>query len=385
MFIGGLMFSLVSPIGGLGNATSSGAPFPQGIDPMNYVNPFYVVGAVIGAIVAFILATMLVKKSVRVFNISSLRRFGIFAVAVAIFFVCTMTNITGAETRVPAPAEVQTAALSIHAFTVPPYKYSVLDWTTDNIPIRGESDIAALCELHRNALKENAYTIDNSGLSIMAEDGNVEIDTETGISYALKNGGRELRSYMLPSKYLTGSEAYARLLASDSVKKQMNIGRLIGYGNLDLPELSHQNGSSTADLDTDIREKFGYGDVADLAALLDEDFEAMDAEDMLNPGKELFTLRLSSSNLKEKTEGLVYGSVSAALSGNGKILSKYIEDNEYEDPSIFTLYYTVTDKNVKAIEWLKSKGIYDSIMKSAAEMESRAAQDEFNPDTGTYE
>jgi hypothetical protein len=107
----------------------------------------------------------------------------------------------------------------------------------------------------------------------------------------------------------------------------------------------------------------------ELAACLDYDCRAMGADDMMNPGKEIFTLWLSSS----RAEGTYHGSLREAIAGKGQKMSKV--KSASGDPGIA---YTVTEKSARTIAWLKEKGIYDSLVKSAEEL--KRAYDKKHPD-----
>jgi hypothetical protein len=383
MSTGGTIFAMLD----------TGGPFYNtdwalnGYDPMNYVSGFFIAGSIVGALVGFMVATMILKKSARIFNLPSLRRFGIFAVAATVFIVCTVTNITGAETRVPPSNDVEAAAVGIYLYQVPPYKYATAPYDTEYIPIRGEGDIAILTDLHKKALADKAYIFNGKNDSDELNQGFLDGSTsreEMNIYYGLKNGSRESRHYELSGKYLTHSKDYARLLASDSVKEQMSIGNLIGYDKLSLPRICYGDtwdlDGNSASLDSDARAKFETDkDIAEFARLLDEDYKAMSAEDMLKPGKELFTLKLLPEGGKLATKNNLYGSGDQAILGLGHSIAAFSRDRGGDS---FYLYYTVTEKNTKAVAWLKSKGIYDSIMKSLEELKTRRDGD--SPVTETH-
>jgi hypothetical protein len=333
----------------------------QAVDPMTYVSPYDILGAVMGAVVAFIVALMIVKKSARVFNFAALRRFGVFAVAAVIFMVCTLTNITGIETRVPEAAEAKSGALHISSNLLPPYKSRFNEGIYEiYIPILGETDLQTLADLHRNALDEKAYIIDEAS----TVDG-ASLGQSVHLAYGLKNGSKEFRSYELSSKYLAESELYAKLMSSESVKGYLSVKNLIGYENFHIPDIYYggDDGEEQVAPDTDVRSKLTDSALAEFAECLDADYMAMSASDMMNPGEELFTLRIWSY----RPAGSYYDDYDSALSGKGGSIYKQIKDRF----GSFGMKYTVTEKNVKTIAWMKEKGIYDSMVKSAENLKAR--------------
>jgi hypothetical protein len=377
LFIGG---ELLGRSGIFGSGYIIRGDLYPGYGSMDYVDGNYIIGAFIGAAVAFVVATMILRKSPRVFDLRMLRRFGAFAVAAAVLFVCVMTNITGFETRVPAASNVSVGAVSTSglANVLPPYKQG-LDYFsgTSYIPIKGEGDIKALEEFHRGVLKDKAYmtVTDEYGNYVADVDADYVGETDISFAYALKGGGSESRRYMLTNDYMAGSNAFARLMSCDSVKGYMSIKNLLGYDALNVPEIFYMDMDNNAgvsmgaDPDTAVREKLTGDALKELAACLDEDYRAMGANDMMHPGAELFTLYMSS----KRAEGVLYESAAAATSGKGEAIRDLLKRHEWEE---YSVYYTVTEKSEKTIAWLKEAGIYDSIIKSVKELENQRMKEE---------
>jgi hypothetical protein len=345
-------------------------------DPATYVNWPYLIGAIIGAVVAFIVSTMILRKRARVFDPAALRRFGLFAVAAAVLMVCTMTNVTGFETRVPDARDIKTAAFRVNAFLLPPYRYGIFG-SSDiigkeqnhmmfqfvDIPVSGD-DGGLLADFQRRALEDRAYLYDPGTDEVdvvyLSGGSNQSVD----IGYGLKRVGEEMRSYVFSGKYLLGSEEFARLLASDSVKDYLSIENLLGYDALNMPSIMYGESYDLLDAapDTEVREKLTPDAMRELAERLDADYRAMDADDMLDPGDELFTLRLSSPGGK----GGIYISMPTALAGKGE--KENLQELTSRDHVDFALSYTVTEKGVSAVAYLKELGVYDSIVKTAEEL-----------------
>jgi hypothetical protein len=251
-------------------------------------------------------------------------------------------------------------------------------WTGKQIfiPVRGEDGVSALAEFHRKLLADKAY-ISYTYMDANVIDGEGNLDgvsaEDMSLTYALKRGQGESRTYLLPDEYMRGSREYARLLSSNSVKEYMSIENLLGYDRLNTPllcfsveDLYGGYTSEMVDPDTDVREKLTGDTLKELAARLDEDYMAMSADDMMNQGDELFTLHMSSS----RAEGMVYEGGAAAVRDDG-VNAKSIRSLVKRDDVDFGLNYTVTEKSVKTIAWLKQEGIYDSLMRSAEEQQQR--------------
>jgi hypothetical protein len=388
MLFGGNIFGSMDPYNPVimdpdNPAASEYYYYTPNVDPMTYVNPYYIAGAFIGAAVAFIVATMILRRSARVFDLSALRRFGVFAAFAAALMLCTMTNITGFETRVPGSGDASHGALGIDALLAPPYKYNILGdnvylSSKDNItifsqpyiPIEGESDTETLAAFHRKALDDKAYIIHTNS------DGDEPEVKHVEMGYRLRAGAGEMRSYRFSADYLQSSNEYARLISSESVKSYLSIENLLGYDDLNTPDIAYSYDGYTmmdATPDTDARAKLTGDALAELAKCLDEDYRAMSANDMMDPGKELFTLKLSSSRPTGKT----YATMRDALysDGNGKGNSNSLALAAKKNALSFNLYYTVTEKSVKTVAWLKDAGLYDSFVNSAGELERRYHDD----------
>jgi ABC-2 type transport system permease protein len=366
-------------VGGIAIGAINGMYVLFETDPLTYVSPYSILGSALGAVIAFIVAMMIVRSSARVFSLVAFRRFAIFAVAAAIFMVCTQTNITGVETRVPDAAEMKSGAIKVESGILPPYRnglnYEL--WQEYYIPISGDSDMDALAQLHKEALKDKAYMV--SVVASGEDDFSTEYTSDVKFAYGLKNGTRELRSYSLRESYLLGSNAYARLMSSESVKRYFSVKNLLGYESLELSEIG-ASGSVDQPVgnllgyvtpDTDVRGKLTPEATRELAACMDEDYMAMSADDMKNAGEDLFVLKLKSTRPK----GKYYRYVNHALSEKGTSIRYFIKKEKISDPNqkepSFSVPYHVTAKSVKTIAWLKEHGIYDSIAKSAAELKAK--------------
>jgi hypothetical protein len=109
----------------------------------------------------------------------------------------------------------------------------------------------------------------------------------------------------------------------------------------------------------------------------------MSANDMMNAGEEIFTLSMNSN----RPAGIYYPSASSALAavgGGAKTKGAdgegglHLKSTDGEGGLLeFRTYYTVTEKSGKTIAWLKEKGIYDSLVKSAASLKTSYDEDDY--------
>jgi hypothetical protein len=257
---------------------------------------------------------------------------------------------------------------------MPPYKHRIqsLGGLWKYIPVVDEDGTDALTAFHRKLIADSASLYEQEKGAPFGLYSVVESGQYIHLAYALEGGGTEARGYSVSDRYLRESNEFARLLSSASVKEYLSIESLLGYDVLETPELYYgeRYGMKTVSLDTDVREKLTGEALRELAVRLDEDYRAMSANDMLHPGNELFTLYFSSYH----PAGVTYSNEHTALSGKGEPSYEWVTnyDGAFDGAS---LPYTVTEKSVRTIAWLKELGVYDSIVETADELKRSYEQE----------
>ncbi|MDR2615075.1 MAG: hypothetical protein LBC28_00695, partial [Oscillospiraceae bacterium] len=109
-------------------------------------------GLVIGAAISFVMARMVSKKSLRVFNKSTLANGGVFAAAAALLLSVLSFDLTGYELRVPSPERVASVEVS-RSFIDPlsdRYFYGFYASNNGNLVFTEPENIRAVTELHRD-------------------------------------------------------------------------------------------------------------------------------------------------------------------------------------------------------------------------------------------
>ncbi|MDR2615383.1 MAG: hypothetical protein LBC28_02270, partial [Oscillospiraceae bacterium] len=109
-------------------------------------------GLVLGAAVCFLMARMVSKKSLRVFNKSTLAHGGAYAVAAALLLGVLSFDLVGYEPRVPSPERVLSAHLSRSFIPQLSHRY-IYGYKTsynDAFAFTEPENINAMTELHRS-------------------------------------------------------------------------------------------------------------------------------------------------------------------------------------------------------------------------------------------
>ena len=182
---------------------------------------YFCAGMVVGAIVFFALARIIVKKSPRIWNRETGLQFGAFARITLILFAGLRFDLFGYERRVPAAA-------SEIAMSVPSVSYNaIVRLNYDNAYIfRDAVSIEAVMAFHkrvaesRNALRGNTLNTR-------------ELNRNVNLRYTLPRGGVMSRSWALPADFLAEDASLRALVESEEFRAQNSlsnpaIGRITG-------------------------------------------------------------------------------------------------------------------------------------------------------------
>ncbi len=147
-------------------------------------------GYFIGSLIGFLLAEILIKKSISIFNLKLLRQYACLVIAVVLLISCVNSDVIGYEKRIPDLAEVNTAYFDNSFYTLSRAKD---DSSEDMTCMFIEDDnIAKIYELHKSIIdsgnKHESFNNTND----------ITYSTATyGIAYQLKDGSVFCRQYRI--------------------------------------------------------------------------------------------------------------------------------------------------------------------------------------------
>lgn len=332
-------------------------------EPVRPHHAFFFLGVALGAPVIFVVVSMILCGTIKVFTMGSLKRFGAFLVLAAVFFSLTCTDITGYESRLPEEKDIAEATLPVMDLMTLPYAGTY----GGELELTDAKSLAAVRELHAEIVdraKDPQYdSLFTPGSASSASGDSTENASSANcpgcssdgdntwfmnFHYRMRSGSSMDRSYTLYQKYIGSSPAYQRLINDPGFRKATSLQHL-GYGNIQSSSLSDLYGNTAfpnglEDLngpDTSM----GASDAQTFARLLDEDYESM-------PDTDFASTMLSSdpdaSTTNPARERLLIG-VSFQLSDGG-------------DLSSGSVFYGITKEYTRTIQWLKDKGLYDTMV-----------------------
>lgn len=172
-------------------------------------NDFYLyAGYVSGTVVGFLVGQMIVKKSVRIFNLKTLRRFGVYCAIAVLFFCCLNFDVTGYERRVPDGPQI--ASVTLDQDFLPDEGNTYLDSegekpAAERNTFREKENVLIVQWLHKQLL-EDRDLLDTG-------DRNMSM-SRINLSYRMKDGSRLTRTYHVPLALLRTYDNLAPLYES---------------------------------------------------------------------------------------------------------------------------------------------------------------------------
>jgi hypothetical protein len=317
-------------------------------DVMRNMRMFFYIGAAVGAAVTYFAATMIARKSTRIFDMRLLRNFGICAICAVLFLVATTTDITGYAKRVPAPASVD--SVSVHmprAFNIMPYRWGYEDL---RVKLTDESGIEYVTALHKAIANAGLRFARTNSDDWTTEDmdgpdtfekmfaGSLYSDGTMSIKYRRNSGGPLSRTYCL-KKETAVIDRVADLVSSDAWRKATTIDSIAGYDSLNDVSLNvYDNGGVTMGGENPYEVRLTKSEVRELAEHLDADYQKLPASSLMSRSisDEILTFGFEV-DLKNKTY------------------------QEAEDMGPY-FSYSVTAEYTGTIAWLKEKGWYDDMI-----------------------
>jgi hypothetical protein len=283
-----------------------------------------IIGSLIGAAVAFMVVTMLMQKTPRIFTKKTFKSFGIFLIIGALFIAFTVFDMTGYTNRVPTPGQVKTAEVTFSSY---PFSFPYVSlWSYElrnDMTARAETDeeIQALTVFHRGMIEhEKAYRSGSRGGSDYSS-----WRGDASFVYDLNGPFKLYRSYDLHSGY-SNADLRESLAVMTCFREGMTLERIIGYEHI--AGFTIRESKSTRDSDSSQQDiRLSDDEVIALARCLDNDF-----------------LRLSASEHTEKSPD-----VSFKLT----IEARYPRSGNYHGYNTYDIDYIVTQSYTETLAWLK--------------------------------
>lgn len=160
------------------------------------INDINIPGLILGGIVGFVIARMIVKKTARIFNAESLRTMGVYAAVIALIVCCFAFDLFGYAARQPMSSDIESVVLYNNAVTLNPGANTVF---------RDAENIESIKRFHRQLFeeREEAGGIDHKNVRI---------------TYNLKNGGKIYRIYNVGYETVKNSADLRALYESSETK-----------------------------------------------------------------------------------------------------------------------------------------------------------------------
>jgi len=227
-------------------------------------------GFFFGAVLFFIVGRMIVKKTPRIFNISSLKSFGIYAIIAVLFILSFTLDITGFENRIPAEKRIKGVVLSSTDF-IPPAAGIVSNYfygnTEATMSLTTPENIAAIRSFHRLIL-ENHDQFEDEQSRYFVRSNWVQIDYELG------NVLDPHRGYRIPFNFARNSKDLAQIFESEEFKSLYAPSNIMNAQILSV-DLFDGNNLRQAGV-------FSKKEINELLVCLDRDFKAQSYADAVS-------------------------------------------------------------------------------------------------------
>lgn len=167
--------------------------------------PLLLIGSLIGSFLFYIVARMILEKSLAVFRLAALKKYMAVLAAVALFFGLTVFDLTGYTTKVPEADAIESVALNDEflAIGMPEHRSGT------EVVLSKRENIENLTNFHRLLVKNKADLM-NQTENICFFD----------INYHLRDGKEIRRSYWIPLAHRSQFiDAYKKIYESREYKQ----------------------------------------------------------------------------------------------------------------------------------------------------------------------
>lgn len=295
-------------------------------------------GYVAGTLIGFLIARMIVKKTVRIFNGHSLKSFAVYCV-IAVLFLCGLNfDFTGYERRVPASSDVVSVTLNQGFISETRYALAAdSSSSNENNIFKTPDNIELVRWLHQQLLVDRkSYENHNDFVGY----------DPVRFTYQLRNGSTLSRAYSAPTVLLRSYGQMAPLFESSEYRKRPLIADIpakdFNYMNISIEDYTDNKGMYVQNTISD-KER-----IHALAQALSMDLTSRTFENMSARAIPLCTLTLGYNGTKKEailSDARIYQPKTAeTILADGSKVGK---------ESVFTVYPDY--KNT--IAWLKHNGL----------------------------
>ena len=204
-----------------------------------YKVPALVGGCAVGAVLTFMIVTMLAQKTPRIFTKKTLKDFGVFAIIAIIFVSFTAFDLTGYTNRVPGQGQIKTAEMTLYSY---PFLYP---YGNNNRYVLGsievfaasEEETSALAAFHRGLVENEKAYRNRDGQALAGtgrnsggyeHDNNNEWSGRVTFAYDLRGPYSLNRTYSLHSNY-SSPELRQALASMPAFRQGATLESLFGY------------------------------------------------------------------------------------------------------------------------------------------------------------
>lgn len=231
-----------------------------------------------GALIFFLIGRMIVTKTPRIFNLATLKTFGLYCLIAVLFFTALQLDLTGFEKRIPAASRVDEVVMDNtlltggDRFNSGPYMESYAYQQYGNyrygssFRLKTPENIQAVIQLHRDILDQRD-AIENPKVNALSH--------TVGFHYNPDSLTGAERQYSVPYAMLKDSPCMKTIYESAEFKDMYSLKNLT-YEQLRSVNLSNPAGIGSGAM------IFNKKDIQELFRVMDQDFAAETFEEAIN-------------------------------------------------------------------------------------------------------
>ena len=304
-------------------------------------------GFAAGTVIFFIIGQMIVKKTPRIYNLKSLKSFGIYSLIAAIFLVSLSFDLTGFEKRLPSPGDVHSFILT-EDFSLgsnPNMNYvngrpvSTVFGSGNEFYYKDPENIKAAITLHQKLIENK---------NRLKETDNV-LSSNVYLSYNPGSALPMTRQYRIDYNFYKKSAEFKQLYESKEYKDYYSPGNLCYdrleeiYINSDAPNKQSIEIKSTTDM-------------KELLSCLDQDYKQQSFEDMISLKHPYATIDITFAYKNEDSgtpDHMTSTNVTYKISAKYKNTLQWLDSHNYGgyfdqnvgDIAYIELYHVVQSEN----------------------------------------
>lgn len=280
-------------------------------------------GLAAGTLIFFIIGQMIVKKTPRIYNMSSLKSLGIYSLIAVLFLLGLNFDVTGFEKRIPDQGKIDNFTvredftlgnrLNMYYYS----NYSLYKDTGDKegFLLNEPDNITAVRELHRSLIanKERFENLQNVSMS------NLYLRYNSDDTFPMT------RRYLVDYDFFRNSKEFKVIYESKEFKEYFAPGNLNYVGLTDIYLSSDIPNRETIEIDNE-------NDMQVFMSCLDQDFKAQSFEDMVSLKRVYATANINFTYRDKNSETpnrLLNNSVTYRITPNWTNTIRWLEEHGY--------------------------------------------------------